>query len=74
MRAVLRLRDVTAAVRELFAWTSLLNDAELAACACDLERQLWAAAELGEFDALLAVVARWRSTARGRASGVSLSA
>ncbi|MGA1838247.1 hypothetical protein VD659_15100 [Herbiconiux sp. 11R-BC] len=72
VRAVLRSRDMAAALRELFAWTSLLNDGELTACACELEKQFWAAAELGEYDALLVVVAGWRSTARSRASGVSL--
>lgn len=62
--------DITASARAVFSWTSLLSDDELAQFSEAIDRHLWSATELGHYEALLTLVARWRETAEAYAAGL----
>ncbi|MFB2583001.1 hypothetical protein ACEXQD_17265 [Herbiconiux sp. P15] len=70
MRSLLRTRELTTVLSELFAWTALLTDDEVQAYAQEIDRHVWSAAELGEYEGLLGVQAAWRATAEAYAAGL----
>ncbi|MDR1431046.1 MAG: hypothetical protein LBI99_02875 [Propionibacteriaceae bacterium] len=71
MRASLAAKgDMVSALKSLWAWTSLLSDAELAQFASDMDANVWAAVELDRHDSLLLEFHRWRETADAYAAGL----
>ena len=70
MRGLLRSHDLTAVLRDLFAWTSLLSEEELDAYSAEIDRLVWSAAELGEYDRLLSAQLAWSETASAYAAGL----
>jgi len=72
MRAIGRNRgDATAAVTDLFAWTSELSASELNSYAEEMERLVYSASELGTFDQLLRAQLEWEETASAYAMGMT---
>lgn len=70
LRATLRSDgDLTAAFDSLYPWFALLSPVEQKACVDDVSKQLWSAADLGSYGALLRQVTDWRTTAEGYAAG-----
>lgn len=62
--------DLRAGLRSLFAWTSLLSEAELEAYAAEIERWVYAGAEIGRYEGLLQAQAGWAGTAEAYAAGL----
>lgn len=63
--------DMTAALRSLFSWTTLLDSHELNTFAADMDRLVWPAAELGRYRELLLEFRRWEATAEAYADGLA---
>lgn len=71
LRAIGRHKgDVTAALQELYAWTSEFSDDELGSYAKEIERLVYSASELGTFERLLRAQQEWRETAAAYAMGM----
>ena len=62
--------DVTAALKDLFAWTGEFTPGELAAYAAEIEQLVYAASELGTFERLLRAQREWQETALAYAMGM----
>jgi hypothetical protein len=62
--------DMVAAVRQAFAWTTLLSRDEVAQFAAEMDRHVWSAAELGHYEALLREFRSWEGTAEAYADGM----
>lgn len=70
VHAALRQGSVAEGLRATFAWTELLSEGEFGEFAGDIERLLWAAAELHHYEALLRSFHGWRETAEAYADGM----
>jgi hypothetical protein len=65
--------DVIAALHALYPWMSLLSESEQQQCADEIDKLMWAAAELGEYRRLLDSFSSWRGTAAAYAAGMRRS-
>jgi len=69
LRAKMAAGSMAEGLTSLFAWTGLFDPADVDAFAGDMERQVWAAAELGRYHCLLREFRRWEATAEALADG-----
>jgi len=71
MRATLACQgNMVAALESLFAWTREFSPQGLVEFAAEIERLVWAAAELGTYGRLLHAFESWEGTAEALAEGL----
>lgn len=61
--------DMRAALQVLYPWSALFSDKGMGEFADEMDRLVWAAADLGHFGALVSAFNSWQGTAEALADG-----
>jgi hypothetical protein len=62
--------DMLAGLRSLYSWTALFSESAQVRFAAEMDKLVWASAELGHFGQLVHSFASWQGTAEALADGM----